>query len=63
MKNEYIDPQLNELLGQEMTKATAERIREQIKPFKRVKLYSVDLYAGVIKPLLRAGQERKKLQG
>jgi hypothetical protein len=57
MANEYIDP----MLSDEMTQATVERIKQNIRPFKIVKLYSVGLYEGVIHPLLQCGREHKKI--
>lgn len=44
-----------------MTDLTRDRILENIKPFKRgvVKIYSVGVYEGIIRPLLQSGIDRK----
>jgi formylmethanofuran dehydrogenase subunit E len=52
MKNEYIDPGLNDGLTE------LANTREQLK---RAETYAVTLYEGVIHPLLQCGRKRKKI--
>jgi len=44
-----------------MTEQTKQKVKENLKPFKRAETYAVTLYNDVIHPLLNAGRRHKKI--
>jgi hypothetical protein len=44
-----------------MTEQTKQKVKENLKPFKRAETYAVTLYNDVIHPLLDAGRKRKHI--